>query len=138
MKYTNNKNPWTITNPKNNKKNINNKYNKLLWITIFIVTIISIISGIYLPIFNNNHIIVIFRISMLALIFTSITFTKEGNEFYKFLISSKIELSKIIWPNKKEIINLTIIILITIIITSILIYFIGMVFIYIIKNILNY
>lgn len=126
---------------KNNiKKKYNNKNisNKLTYFFLVFIIILNVFLNIYSkPIKKAQSLMtIIIVISTVALVIIGKK-TNKGKQSWHFLLESIVEMKKIIWPNKKETIYSTIIIIFIIAISSIIIYLLGTIFIFIIKIILN-
>ena len=64
-------------------------------------------------------------------------FTNQGMKGWNFLLDARLEMRKVVWPTRQETINSTIIVLVIVVIASLLIYFVGLLFMHLIQWILN-
>ncbi|ABJ90510.1 preprotein translocase IISP family, membrane subunit [Buchnera aphidicola BCc] len=96
-----------------------NHAEKIKWLCIFLI-ILSIIVNYYFFVYKFLKITKIIYFSTLLILIVSIFInTNIGQHTLKFIHSIKIELSHIIWPNYKETLKITGIILLLTILTSI-------------------
>lgn len=69
---------------------------------------------------------VLYRLLIFCLFFIASCFllslSAKGKQFFKFLKDSQLELKKVIWPTKQEASNVTLIVLITVVIFSFLLW----------------
>lgn len=136
MKNVVNKKIWKTT--VNSKCKTNIVINKFLWFFIVVIFASIIYLNSYSPVIINltwlSTVFIIFNTLLLLFIFS---FTIQGFKCWNLLLSSRLEISKIIWPSSQEIIHSTVIVLLILVISSLLIYFIGLIFMYIISYILS-
>lgn len=88
----------------------------LLWLAIVIITL-AVSLGTY---FYNiaTPIATLVWIGWLMLTLVLAYFTAEGKKFYAFAKESKIELQKVVWPNRQETIQITSIVMIMVTLTG--------------------
>lgn len=126
------------------KNNIKEKYNnknisnKLTYFFLIFIIILNVFLNIYSkPIKKAQSLMtIIIVISTIALVVIGKK-TNKGKKSWHFLLESIVEMKKVIWPNKKETVYSTIIIIFIIAISSIVVYLLGTIFMFIIKIILN-
>jgi preprotein translocase subunit SecE len=108
-----------------------------LWSLLSLVLVFVCFFSVSCPFFSSSDSLTsLFIIMGLIFLLFIIRFTTQGSKGWKFLLGTRLEMQKVIWPTRKEIINSTFVILVIILLSSILIYFIGFLFMYIMHCIL--
>jgi preprotein translocase subunit SecE len=138
MKDSEIKKVWTTTTKKSNLKRVSLVSNKVIWLLIIAIALLIIFSSMYFPIFiESPSLMAIFIISGVVVLLILGKQTNEGIKCWDFLLESKLEIRKIVWPSKQETINSTLIVIAIVFVVSMIIYFIGMLFMYFIQFVLS-
>jgi len=138
MKDSEIKKVWTTTTKKSNLKRVSLISNKVLWLLIITIALLIIFSSMYFPIFiESSSLMAIFIISGVVVLLILGKQTNQGIKCWDFLLESKLEIRKIVWPSKQETINSTLIVIAIVFVVSMIIYFIGMLFMYFIQFVLS-
>lgn len=74
-------------------------------------------------------------LGVLAMLFIA-RFTNQGTKSWQFILDARLEIRRVSWPTRQETIYLTLIILVIVVVTSLFIYFLGLLFVNLIKWIL--
>lgn len=139
MKDTVNKKTWTTNSVKKaQSKMVSAPLNKLLWTIVFLVAAAVVFSSMYFPIFiASKPLMTAFIIVGIVALLVIARFTNQGMKGWNFLLDARLEMRKVVWPTRQETINSTIIVLVIVVIASLLIYFVGLLFMHLIQWILN-
>jgi len=139
MKSTGNKKVWTTTTTKKvEKKTISSCLNKLLWLVVIVLGAIIIFVSMYLPILkDSSSLTAAFVIVGIVIMLAVARLTNEGIKGLQFILDARLEIRKIVWPTKQETINSTLIVFAITIFTSLIIYFMGLLFMNLIQWILT-
>jgi len=139
MKDTVNKKTWTTTSATKAQPTIMSApLNKLLWLVVFLVAAMVVFSSMYFSIFiDSRPLMTAFIIVGVVALLVIARFTNQGAQAWNFLLDARLEMRKVVWPTRQETINSTLIVLVIVIIASLLIYFVGLLFMHLIQWILN-
>lgn len=130
---------WTVTTKKLTSPQISSTNNRILWSLILLVGAVMIFSSLNFSLFTESHILMtIFIISGTLFLLLLSKKTNQGIKSWQFLLSAKLELQKVFWPKRREIIQLTMIVLLIVTIASLIIYFFGILSMNFIQLILAY
>jgi preprotein translocase subunit SecE len=138
MKSIGNKTSWTTTTSKNLDLGIvSTRLNVLLWLSIATLGLTTTFVNIYFPIFEQSPplmsaLIIMGIVSML----TVARFTSQGKKSWRFLCDARLEVRKVLWPTRQETVNLTLVVLLITVVASLFVYFMGLLFMYMIRWIL--
>lgn len=138
MKSSVNKKVWTTTTKKADVRQISSTNNRMLWLLMLVIAAVIVFSSIYFLIFSESTalmaVLIIVGIVVLLVIGKQ---TNEGEKGWQFLLEAKLEMRKVVWPKRQETINSTLIVLAIVAGASIIIYFVGVLFLQIIQSILS-
>lgn len=138
MKDYNNK-VWTTSTTKNSEiKKINSLLNSLLWFVMIVIISSIVFASIYLTIFKDSSALTAALI-ILGVVFLLVIAkqTNEGSTCWQFILNARLEMRKVVWPTRQETINSTFIVLVIVVISSIIIYLVGLLFMNIMQAILS-
>ena len=93
-----------------------NSFGLLAWIGIVMITLASFAGAYYFKF--SAPIQAIMWIGWIVLSFGLLYLTEEGKKIYSFALEAKIELQKVVWPDRKETINTTTIVMAMVAITG--------------------
>jgi len=121
------------------KKNKNNKLlDKIIWMTLISITLINVYFSIRYPILKKSQelmtIVIIISLTIFVVLGKQ---TSQGRKAWDFILESRLEMNKVTWPGKQETIYSTIIVIAIVTITSLIIYLLGAIFMFIINIILS-
>ncbi|MBK2125566.1 preprotein translocase subunit SecE [Fangia hongkongensis] len=139
MKSTGNKKVWTTTTTKKvETKTVAGGLNKLLWLAVIVVGAIVVFASMYFPIFKNSSpLMAAFIIVGIVVMLAIARFTNQGAKGWQFVLDARLEMRKVVWPTRQETINSTLIVLAIVIVASLIIYFVGLLFMHLIQWILS-
>ena len=102
----------------------------VLWLVVIAIVAIGVVMTMYsgaLGIdFSSYNTSIAVLVILLALVVAR--FTNEGRRFWSFFNASKLELSKVVWPTRKETMMITAMVIVAVIIFSIFISIFGLFF----------
>ncbi|BAP58609.1 preprotein translocase subunit SecE [Candidatus Tachikawaea gelatinosa] len=103
------------------KKNKRHSIEIIKWIVIVVLLILAIISNYY---YRSTSLVMRSLTLFFFMTFSSIIFlfTKKGKKFVFFLKEAKKEIYKISWPTHKETFNITLIVIVITILTSLILW----------------
>lgn len=129
---------WVTTTKKVNANQLSTNINRALWSLIVLVTSLIVFSSVYFSFFTGSPSWTAILITIgLVLILSMIRYTNQGNKCWQFLLDAKLEMGKVIWPTRQETINSVLIVLVIVILSSVIIYLIGLSFMYFIQKFLG-
>lgn len=129
---------WVTTTKKVNANQLSTNINRALWSLIILVTLLIVFSSVYFSFFTGSPSWTAILITIgLVLILSMIRYTNQGNKCWQFLLDAKLEMGKVIWPTRQETINSVLIVLVIVILSSVIIYLIGLSFMYFIQKFLG-
>lgn len=139
MKEFGSKKTWTTTvSKKADVKSVSSLTNKLLWLGIIIVAAAIVFSSMYFPIFENSSALTAAFIIVGIVVMLSIArLTHQGAKGWQFILEARLEMRKVVWPTRQETINSTLVVLAIVAIASVIIYFVGLLFMHAIQWILS-
>jgi preprotein translocase subunit SecE len=102
-----------------------------LWLLVFVVFFSVCFLSVYCPILlSSDPLKAIFVIFSAGILLFIAKFTSQGKKGWKFLLGARAEMRKVTWPTYREIINSTFVIIVAVLLSSILVYFVGFFFMY--------
>ena len=139
MKDSANKKVWTTTTAKHvETKQIASSVNKLLWLVMIVVAAFVVFASMYFSIFKNSSALTAaFILVGLVVLLVIGKQTNQGAKGWQFVLDARLEMRKVVWPTRQETINSTLIVLAIVVVASIIIYFVGLLFMNIIQAILS-
>jgi len=112
--------------------------NKLLWLVIIALAVVGVVLNNYLPgIDHSSSVTTAGVIVAIVILLFLAKLTNQGRKAWAFINASRLELRKVVWPTRQETINSTLIVLAIVIVASLIIYFVGLLFMTIISAILG-
>lgn len=129
---------WTTTKTKKTGvKTVNKVLNKLTWLSVVLTGLTSIFASTHFPLFkkSSSWMAALIILGVLAMLFIA-RFTNQGTKSWQFILDARLEIRRVSWPTRQETIYLTLIILVIVVVTSLFIYFLGLLFVNLIKWIL--
>ena len=112
--------------------------NKLLWLVIIALAVAGVVLNNYLPgIDHSSSVTTAGVIVAIVILLFLAKLTNQGRKAWAFINASRLELRKVVWPTRQETINSTLIVLAIVIVASLIIYFVGLLFMTIISAILG-
>ncbi|MFZ9034722.1 MAG: preprotein translocase subunit SecE [Francisellaceae bacterium] len=134
-----NKKVWMSTTTKNKEvKTIAKGANRLLWLLVVAIAAIIVFVSQYFSIFQQSQALMsAFIIIGIVLILIVAKNTNQGAKGWMFLLAARLEMRKVVWPSRQETVNSTLIILAVVAVSSLIIYFVGVIFMHIIQAILS-
>ena len=110
----------------------------MLWFAVVFVVLVVMFLSLYFPLFKDSSaLMAILIISGLIGLFLIAKQTNQGVKSWKFIQEARLELYKIVWPTRQEMITSTLLVIGITIIASVMIYFIGLLFMYLMQWILR-
>ncbi|WP_116963557.1 preprotein translocase subunit SecE [Fastidiosibacter lacustris] len=129
---------WTTTTKKAGLREISSTANKLLWLIMIVIAAIIVFSSMYFSLFKDSSalmaVLIIVGIVVLLVIAKQ---TNQGAKGWQFLLEARLEMRKVVWPTRQETINSTLVVLVIVAIASIIIYFVGLLFMRLIQTVLS-
>ena len=104
--------------------------NLSLWFAAVAVVVFGVVATVYLDISATDYssystsLVVVFL--LLALVLAR--FTNQGSRFWIFLNSSKLELSRVVWPTRKETMSITAVVIVMTVVFALVISLFGFLF----------
>ncbi|QIV95005.1 preprotein translocase subunit SecE [Allofrancisella frigidaquae] len=109
---------------------ISSSLNVLLWFAATVVVILGVMvtmaSGIWGFDYSSYNTSIAVVVVLVALVIAR--FTNQGRRFWAFFNASKLELSKVVWPTRKETMTISAMVIVVVIIFAIFISIFGLVF----------
>ncbi|KEI35368.1 preprotein translocase, subunit SecE [Francisella sp. W12-1067] len=109
---------------------ISSSLNVLLWFAATVVVILGVMvtmaSGIWGFDYSSYNTSIAVVVVLVALVIAR--FTNQGRRFRAFFNASKLELSKVVWPTRKETMTISAMVIVVVIIFAIFISIFGLVF----------
>ena len=138
MKDSVTKKVWTTTTKKADVRQISSANNKMLWLLMMVFAAVIVFSSMYFSLFTESSAL------MAALIIVGVVVllviakqTNQGVKGWQFLLEARLEMRKVVWPTRQETINSTLIVLAIVAVASVIIYFVGLLFMHLIQTILS-
>ena len=129
---------WTTKTGHVEERKNSSLLNKILWLIILIAICGMVFCSMYIKFLKNSSAIMASFIIVGCLVLLIVAkYTNQGSKGWKFLLDSRLEMRKVVWPTRKETINSTLIVLVIVIVASTVIYFVGLLFMYLIQTILS-
>jgi len=129
---------WTTTKTKKTEaKTVNKVLNRLTWLSVLLTGLTSTFASTHFPLFkqSSSWMAALIILGVLGMLFIA-RFTNEGTKGWQFILDARLEIRRVSWPTRQETIYLTLIILVIVVVTSLFIYFLGLLFVNLIKWIL--
>ena len=105
-----------VANMNSKIEKTNNTFSALAWAVIALITVLGFV-GQYK--FNfSTPILIIMWIGWLILTLFFMYFTTQGKQMFEFALQSKIEMQKVVWPERKETLQTTSIVMIMVTVTG--------------------
>ncbi|WP_119344119.1 preprotein translocase subunit SecE [Facilibium subflavum] len=138
MKDPVSKKVWTTTTKKADATVIGRGANRFLWLAIVIVAALVVFSSMYFQVFKDSSALTAaFIIVGVVVMLVIAKFTNQGAKGWVFLLEARLEMRKVVWPTRQETINSTLIVLAIVVVASLIIYFVGLLFMHLIQAILG-
>jgi len=84
--------------------------NSLKWTIVFLLVGLGILGNYHYS--EQSTLVRVVALFLLAMTATWIAFqTNKGKQFWQFLLESRVELRKVVWPNRKETVQMTMMVL---------------------------
>ena len=112
---------------KEETKPISKSQSIILWFVVAIIVGAGVFVNSYFSSFTSSYTASIVVV-IVILAMSVARFTNQGRRFWSFFQDSKLELSKVVWPSRKETMTITIMVILVVLIFSVLIYFVGLLF----------
>ena len=114
--------------------------NALLWLVSVAIVVLGVVITMYSDVlgigdysaYSSSIVVVTVLLALLVA-----RFTNQGRKFWAFFNASKLELSKVVWPTRKETMTISVLVVVVTIIFSVLISIFGMIFGKIIQYLLS-
>lgn len=111
---------------KKKSKTVPASFNKFLWSILVLATVSLIFFSTYCPIFSvSKSLKALLIISSTVILSSVLMFTNEGMGLWNLFLSARLEMYKVDWPTRQETIHSTIIVLVTVVVSSLFIYFMS-------------
>ncbi len=101
--------------------------NILLWLAAFAVIVAGVVVSEFVGSMDSSYVTSIGVVAVLLALVVA-RFTNQGRRFWAFLISSKLEMAKVVWPTRKETMTMTGMVIVVVMIFSLIIYLFGLLF----------
>lgn len=138
MKDSVTKKVWITTTKKADARQISRINNKVLWFSMLLFAALIIFSSMYFSLFSESPPLMAVLIIVGVLILLVIgKHTNQGIQGWNFLLEARLEMRKVVWPTRQETIHSTLIVLAIIAVASVIIYFVGLLFMHLIQAILS-
>ena len=138
MKDSVTKKVWTTTTKKAQMHQVSNGANKLLWLLMIVIVALVVFSSMYFPLFTDSSaLMAVLIIIGLVVLLVLAKQTNQGAKGWEFVLESRLEMRKVVWPTRQETINSTLIVLAIVAVASVIIYFVGVLFMHLIQAILS-
>ena len=138
MKNTGSKRIWTTTTRKAEKEDKDRLLSKFLWLVAVVISLAVTFATVSFPVLKTlPSLMAVFIIIGTVMTMTCIRFTNQGIKFWGFLSNARLEMRKVIWPTKRETVNLTAIVLAIVFVSSLFVYFVGFLFTHLVRWILS-
>ncbi|WP_100550948.1 preprotein translocase subunit SecE [Caedibacter taeniospiralis] len=138
MKDSVTKKVWTTTTKKADAREIATSANKLLWLLMLVIAVLVVFSSMYFSLFTQSSaLMAVLIIVGLVVLLVLAKQTNQGAKGWQFLLEARLEMRKVVWPTRQETINSTLVVLAIVAVASVIIYFVGLLFMYLIQAILS-
>ncbi|WP_395946124.1 preprotein translocase subunit SecE [Caedibacter taeniospiralis] len=138
MKDSVTKKVWTTTIKKADAREIATSANKLLWLLMLVIAVLVVFSSMYFSLFTQSSaLMAVLIIVGLVVLLVLAKQTNQGAKGWQFLLEARLEMRKVVWPTRQETINSTLVVLAIVAVASVIIYFVGLLFMYLIQAILS-
>ena len=130
---------WVVQNTKQTQyKQKTKSLNRIVWLLVCILVALGVVASYMLSAndYPSSIVTVCIIISVLIVLFVA-KFTNQGNKAWIFFNGSRLEMRKVVWPTRQETITSTLIVLAIVVVASLVIYFVGLLFMSIISAILG-
>ena len=99
----------------------NNTLNTFYWILSLGLLIFTIINQKYI---NYSYAVAKFILNLISILLAiyCLAITKQGANFYKYWLGSVAELKKVTWPNRKEVAQLTLAVVVMVLVTGLILW----------------
>jgi len=101
--------------------------NVLLWLLALGIVVFGIVGTQYIGAISSTYLSSIAVITVLVTLVVT-RFTNQGRKFWTFLMASKLEMAKVVWPTRKETMTMSGMVIVVVMIFSFFIYLFGLFF----------
>ncbi|AJC48612.1 preprotein translocase subunit SecE [Allofrancisella guangzhouensis] len=109
---------------------VSGSINVLLWLTTVAIVVVGVfitmVSNIWSFSYSSYNTSIAVVVVLAALVV--VRFTNQGRRFWAFFKASKLELSKVVWPTRRETMTVSAMVIVVVIIFAIFISIFGMMF----------
>ena len=101
--------------------------NMSLWLLALLVVVMGIAVTEYMGAVSSSYVSSIAVVTVMLALRVA-RFTNQGTKFWTFMMASKLEMAKVVWPSRKETMTMTGMVLVVVMIFSFFIYLFGLFF----------
>ena len=101
--------------------------NILLWLLALAVVVLGVAGTEYMGAISSTYLSSIAVVTVLVALVIA-RFTNQGRKFWSFLMASKLEMAKVVWPTRKETLTMSGMVIVVVMIFSFFIYLFGLFF----------
>ena len=111
-------------------KKISKANNLMLWLTVVAIIVVGVAVTMYSDILGDSYSTYNTSLAVIVVLLVVVVarFTNQGRRFWTFFQASRLELAKVVWPTRKETMNISIMVIVVATVFALIISLFGVIF----------